>query len=265
MEIDLAKFKPETQQLIKLLQSEEWPEAVAPFLICQDTDEDKLERAEGILDYASSNVAGKKFLDYGCGEGHVVSLAAKAGATSVGYDVKQQGSLTWENPEGYLLTTDLAKLAQHAPYDVVLIYDVLDHSSEPIAVLKEVAKYCGPDTQIYVRCHSWMSRHGNHLYRQLNKAYIQLVFTKEELTLMGLKPEPTLQYYLPVIMQKRWFQESGFDVKSESIIKCHVEEFFKRPEIMNRLPLNVFKGQFPEWQMSQVFNDYVIKLKKPTS
>ena len=40
-----------------------------------------------------------------------------------------------------------------------------------------------------------------------------------------------------------------------------VEPFFKKEEIKLRLTLDKYLGQFPEWQMSQVFNDYVVQVE----
>jgi hypothetical protein len=105
-----------------------------------------------------------------------------------------------------------------------------------------------------------MSRHGGHLYRKLNKAWAHLVFTKQELALMGIDLEYVHKYYTPLIIQHSWIKKQGFKIISEDIVKTVVEPFFKKEEIKSRLPLDKYQGQFPEWQMSQVFNDYVVQV-----
>ena len=182
MNIDKSLFSPEAQTLIDFLQSADWPEAAPAFLICQNTEEDKTERAEGIINYIAENFTNKKFCDFGCGEGHVAREAGKIAGYSIGYDVVKDGTLPWESTEyDYSLTTDFEKIKQNGPYDIILLYDVLDHVKSPEDVLKQVASISNANTKIFVRFHPWIGRHGGHLYKDLNKAWAHLVFTEEEL------------------------------------------------------------------------------------
>ena len=75
-----------------LLNSPTWPAAVDPVLICgEDSNQDKQDRAEGILDIIIDvHLEKLSFLDFGCGEGHVVnhSLTQNPHKT-VGYDIVQ--------------------------------------------------------------------------------------------------------------------------------------------------------------------------------
>lgn len=259
MQIDKSKLPENIHHLVDMLMSPEWPEAVPPFLICSDSEEDKFERAEGIIDYVSFDLKDKKICDFGCGEGHLAIEASKVAAKSIGYDVKVTGIHPWEVQEKYLLTTNIDMVKSHAPYDYVILYDVLDHSINPISVLKNVFDISHNETKIFVRCHSWMSRHGGHTYRTINKAWVHLVFTEEELKAMDCNPEFSFKYYTPIITQKEWFNIVNLTITESEIIKTVVEPFFRKPEIMARLPLEKYKGEFPEWQMSQVFNDYFLK------
>jgi 2-polyprenyl-3-methyl-5-hydroxy-6-metoxy-1,4-benzoquinol methylase len=250
-------FSNETNELLKLLLSEEWPEAASEFLFCNNED-DKTERAEGILDYINEDLKDKTILDFGCGEGHVALEAAKVSKKSIGYDIIKTGILDWENETNYLLTTDFKKIINKKPYDIIILYDVLDHVNNPIEILNKIKLLCHNETKIFVRCHSFMSRHGAHLYKKLNKAWIQVFFTEEELIKLNLNPEITQKYFFPVNTQKSWFKQTEFKLISEDIIKTSIEPFFKRKELMARIP-KVF-NEFPEWQMSQTFNDYVLKI-----
>lgn len=258
LSFDKSLFSEEAQKLLDLLVTDEWPEAVPEFLICSDSDEDKNERAEGILDYIGDDLSGKKVVDFGCGEGHVAIKAGETALKSVGYDIVKTGNLVWED-DSKLLTTDFSKVLANGPYDLVILYDVLDHSEDPVAVLNQVKTVCGSDTKIFIRCHSWMSRHGGHLYKQLNKAWLHLFFTEEELSLMGIKLDFCQKYYFPIFQQKQWFDASGLNVNSEDVIKTIVEPFFRKNEFSNRIPKDY--KEFPEFQMSQVFNDYILRIK----
>lgn len=244
-------------QLMELLNSDKWPEAVPSFLICKDTEEDKFERAEGILGYINENFKNKKLLDFGCGEGHVIKKNIFFG---VGYDVIQTGNLSWEKFENEsLLTTDFKKVEEHSPYDFILLYDVLDHAENPVEVLNIVKTVSNKNTKIYVRCHPWMARHGGHLYKEKNKAYIHIIFTEAELATMGLYPDYKQKTYYPKAENKKWFDAAGLKIINQNTIQSIVEDFFKSPQILERLP-TLDNKKFPEWQMSQSFNDYVLKL-----
>lgn len=255
--IDKSLFPESLHPVLALLDGEDWPEAAPQFLICEDSEEDKMERAEGILDYIGDNLQGKKVLDFGCGEGHVAIKAADTASVAVGYDIAEPTAKT--EKENCILTTDFSKVTENGPYDLVILYDVLDHCKDPVAALKQVKEVISPTTKVFVRCHSWMSRHGSHIYKQLNKAWAHLIFSEEDFAKMGVKMEFVQKYYFPLNIHNQWFAGAGFKIVSSDIIKTAVEPFFRKPELASILS-KPFKGEFPDWQMSQVFNDYNISL-----
>lgn len=257
----IIENKTEYQQLIELLKSDSWPEAAPSSTICSDLEEDKLERAAGILEYFFHNeLADKKFLDYGCGEGHVAIKSSEETSFSVGFDISKSGNLIWEEENNkYLLTTDFETIIKHAPYDVILLYDTLDHTSDPVDVLKKIKSLSNEKTKIHVRCHSWMSRHGSHIYKEINKAWVHLFFSEDELNDMGFKlPQLTQKYFKPIDTQKKWFKEAGLSIVFEDVVREDVESFFKNPILIPRIP-KIFNGKLPEHQMGQSFNDYILK------
>ena len=229
-------------------------------MVCQDNESDKTERADGILEYINEEIHGKKVLDFGCGEGHVVLQANKLGANAWGYDESKTGMHLWDDGDSRL-TTSFDKIKSHAPFDLVILYDVLDHTVNPVETLKQVHSICHGKTRVWVRCHSWMSRHAGHYYQKLNKAWIHLVFTDEELKLLHLEPKVCQKYFFPINTHKSWFANSAFVALTSDISKNDVEPFFSKPEIMRRLPIDKFEHKLPEWQMSQSFNDYLLQIK----
>ena len=48
IQFDKQKFEKDTVHLLNLLEKPDWPEATPDFLICNDTEEDKTERAQKI-------------------------------------------------------------------------------------------------------------------------------------------------------------------------------------------------------------------------
>lgn len=265
-EDEVSKEEPileesELEQLQSLLKSTHWPEAVPGDLICdQASDADKIERAEGILGMMVPTLKGKSFLDFGCGEGHVAVEATKRTDESVvGFDITPQGDL-WDNSQ--ILTTDFAKVVEQGPYDVILIYDVIDHMEcEAQKVTEQLKEILAPKGKIYLRAHSWCSRHGAHLYHQINKAFVHLVFTRDELEQMGYDLElyPTRKVIYPVATYRQMF--SDFEIENISQNKQPVEEFFaKNMMVRNRIQKSWESGKFPQYQMEQSFVDMVLSI-----
>ena len=249
-------MKSNFEDLKILLESDEWPEAVSNFLICNETEEDKEDRARGILNLLSIDLKGKKFLDFGCGEGHLVIEASKYCDFSIGFDVTQTGNLNWNEN----LTTDWEKVKSNGPFDVIVLFDVIEHCEYPFKVLKQVKEVCHPDTYVFCRFHPWMSPHAGHYYKQINKAYIHLIFTDDELRKLGLTPTFSHKFWKPIDQIASLLKSTGFEIINYEIHRTRVSSFFNDNEIVrNRLPLNHFNDQFPEWQMSQEFHDYIIK------
>lgn len=254
--IDKNLFDSGVHGLIDLLLSDKWPQAVSPFLICDDTDKDKSERAESIFEFIDCP-AECSFLDFGCGEGHLAKHAQSQGRKSLGFDIICADPPSWDQ-EGSILTSSWDKVIDRQPFDFVCLYDVLDHSENPTELLCKVRSVCHKRSKVFVRCHPWMSRHGGHHYRKINKAWVHLVFTEDELLKMGAESIFVHKYYFPLNDQKKWFIESGFSILHEDRLISQVENIFQSEMFRERLPLSKYK-KFPVWQMSQTFNDYVLQ------
>lgn len=173
-----------------LILSDMWPNEVAPSLVVRN-DQQIAVRAKSIAhSYGLHNMRGKKFLDFGCGNGAVVLEACKIGLAAFGYDpIKQwpddvvlSQDLTYESGN-FALSTDLDQILSNGPYDIIGLYDVVDHimtHEEAVEALSFVRKCATPNTIIKVRCHPWTSRHGGHLYETINKAYAHILLSDEE-------------------------------------------------------------------------------------
>lgn len=225
----INRYEIGLQKIKSLLNSDEWPEAV-PSNMLPRTEEDKQVRAETVLDILVTEfLDGLRFLDVGCGEGHMVAAAAHRGAQiAVGYDAVKQWK--FNNTSTAIWTTELKQLGKYAPYDVILAYDVLDHIQEedPVKLLHELKHILAPKGRFYLRCHPWVSRHGGHLYTKLNKAYAHMIFDEVEfLRLFGFTPDPTLRLENPVETYREWFRRSGFIIKSETISRKEIEPLFQ--------------------------------------
>lgn len=237
---------PELEALKKALWSDKWPEAVNANLICDiSSDFDKIERARGIFELMiQQDIKKKKFLDYGCGEGHVSKIALEySPALSAGYDIKKQ----WTNAAGCLMTDSIDLLQQNKPYDVIMIYDVIDHieKEHPIDLLARVKSLLADDGRIYIRCHPVTSKHATHSYLTLNKAYIHLVFTPQELADITTDVVPNFGVVDPETYVK-WFESVGLKVVNRRNTNDKIEPFFKITKIANKINCALGTVEFPD-------------------
>jgi len=271
---DLVGQNTDFIALKSLLAGDNWPRAVDPNLICdQESETDKISRAEGILELlVEKDLKDKKFLDFGCGEGHVPykSLVQEPTVT-VGYDIKTNDHWTeFGSNEKLVFTDKLEEAKEHAPYDVILVYDVIDHvtAEESVAILKQVHELLDENGTVYLRAHPFCSRHATHLYHNINKSFIHLVFSADELQQLGYEAPPNAKVVYPITQYGQMFEQAGFTVSHHNILREKVEPFFlKNPVVKERVRLNyanspdkhIKKGGFPEFQLEQQFIDYVLK------
>lgn len=251
-------------ELDKLLHL--WPKAVDPSLICSvDSEEDKMERANNIMTlFVNESLEGKKFLDFGCGEGHTIKTAEhRKAALAIGYDVNESGQGNWSKN----LTTDFKKVESEAPYDVILLYDILDHVESMDKCLEQVRKLCKPFTKVFILTHPWCSRHGGHLYQKFNYAYAHNIFTEDELIAKGIEVPRLAKVVNPIAKYEGAINKAGFHIGRKEIVREPIEDaFFKQPLLQSRLiktfrDLNPAFKEFPKFQMEQAFHEYVVKLK----
>lgn len=263
--------------LKSLLASDTWPQAIDKNLICQqDSEIDKISRAEGILELlVEKDLTGKKFLDFGCGEGHVAYKAmAQEPLVSVGYDIDVYDSWSKFNGDRLIFTSDFEEVKNNAPYDIVLIYDVIDHmdKNQSIQILKNIRDLLSDNGTIYLRTHPFCSRHATHLYHSINKAFIHLVFNVSELQEMGYEAPETAKIVFPIAQYGEIIKQAGLAISHSNIIREKVEPFFKKNTLIKeRIRMhfkddssdkNIKAGGFPEFQCEQQFLDFVIKKDK---
>lgn len=228
------------KKLRMLLHSDKWPLAVEKHRLCDiNSDADKLARANAILDQVVDvSVAGKRFLDFGCGEGHVPFASIGLGAeVAVGYDLLRQGWGQFPNIPSLILTSELAVADEYAPFDIILIHDVLDHCLDPIETLEEAKQFLADDGRICVKCHPWCSRHGGHNYHGINRAYAQLFFPEGE----GQRVMRPFEEY------REWFAQAGLEIRYERPSYGEIPKFFQMSNYLSdKLKAIYDSEEFPD-------------------
>jgi SAM-dependent methyltransferase len=227
--------KPDRKDYLdSLLNNTTWPLAVPERQIATASEADQKSRAKAVMDaMIVRSLDGLHFLDYGCGEGWVAEAAKSRGvASSTGYDIVT--SPVWDKLKDKVMFTDSPDLPKNF-YDVILLYDVIDHSMDAEGVMSHVYELLKPGGTVYVRCHPWISRHGAHLYKQgLNKAFIHLFLTEEELVDKGYSPLFVRHETNPLVAYK-WFFDK-FIIERENIIRPDsLEPFFQDQMVKNLL------------------------------
>lgn len=212
----------------ELLQIDSWPPAVPGHLMRTPKEQDQINRATAVLDMTlTCSLEGMSFLDYGCGEGYIAAGMLKRGVISTtGYDIVE--SPTWQkHPINCVFTTDKKSLTRGG-YDCVFLYDVLDHVHDPVELMEHVKTLVKPTGIVYVRCHPWCAKHASHLFKVgLNKAYIHLFLSWEELCNLGYEQTFTRPEIDPIRAYNYWFHQ--FKIVKETVHKSHVSDFFMVP------------------------------------
>tara|TARA_Y100000034_G_scaffold135520_1_gene207764 strand:- start:3840 stop:4835 length:996 start_codon:yes stop_codon:yes gene_type:complete len=246
---------------LKILELPGWPLAVPEQMICNvASEEDKLERAEGILELIiGTDMTDRSFLDFGCGEGHCAIKAAEKGSkVSVGYDIK---SIAAKEKGGVIFTKNWDEVKNNGPYNTIMAYDVFDHieSETPIEGMTRIKEVLADDGKAYIRFHPWCSRHGGHLYQKLNKAFAHLILTEEELASLGHKLLPNQRVSRPLGAYRDWITKAGLKKVEETVSETRPEAFFsKNKEVLQRILNTTKASKFPAFQLKMNFIDYVV-------
>lgn len=209
------------------IKDPDWPVAINPNLIVREND--KVEKKFRALQISSlvGEKGDKAILDFGCGDGFVSKELSKKALSVVGFDIKQHPE--WEELKQDIFnlkfTSDFDELGSQQ-FDLIILYDVLDHlvGRDPVELLKSLSGMLSPHGKIFIRCHPWTSKHGGHVYETINKAYIHLAYTADELLKMGVNLEPNLKINRPIATYEKWFKSANCTIFSKNITSEKVSD-----------------------------------------
>jgi 2-polyprenyl-3-methyl-5-hydroxy-6-metoxy-1,4-benzoquinol methylase len=244
----------------------EWPAAVdQKMIVSAESESDKQFRALQVANLIKVPMKDRVILDVGCGESHNASEIANTALKVVGYDVKRHPRWDTVNKKNLILVTDRNLVVDHGPYDLIILYDVLDHivNEDPSELCKWVHSLLSKDGTVFVRTHPWTSRTGGHHYGSMNKAFLHLVLTPDEAVQAGIKiQEPNLRVVRPMAAYEQWFKEAGLTILDKKVKSSEVEPFFDDSIISRIVKINWSGGidnNTARKILSNHFIDYTLK------
>ena len=248
--------------------NDSWPKAVDPDLIVDGGEEtEKQFRATQVLELIGIPTNDISVLDFGCGEGHVAHEISQTASKVVGFDEKRSNA--WDNKvaDNLFFITDDKIIKQHAPYDLIILYDVVDHiQGDHIAILKRLGQLLSDNGRFFIRTHPWTARHGSHLYEKINKAYLHLAVTPDETPDIPWKEiEYTHKIIRPMGAYENWFKRAGLEIVSRDIHSGAIEDFFD--ELLDRIITVTWDGVIDKKTAKKImgieFVDYILENKGP--
>jgi 2-polyprenyl-3-methyl-5-hydroxy-6-metoxy-1,4-benzoquinol methylase len=112
----------------------------------EDAEEAWVERARGILDdigFTPSSV-----LDCGAGEGHLVHALRALGVHASGVEPSAAGRAAARRRYGFELHARISELS--GPFDLVTLIHVLEHVTNPVAMLRELPPRLRPNGVLFI-------------------------------------------------------------------------------------------------------------------
>lgn len=244
---------------------DEWPEAVPAHLIVAEEapEPEKRFRAIQILSMLDRDLTGMRCLDLGCGSGHIAIEMGNKSDTVVGYDMVRKES--WETFKDHSVHfTDSKEGWAENQFDFILCYDVLDHllGEDPIEFMTWAGSLLSPQGTMMMRVHPWTSRHGSHSYETVNKAYVHLALTPEELQANGIAVDSSLRLVRPLAAYEAITKHAGLKIVHKQAITMEIDEFFG-DELIDRINKINWRGnittEIARKIMSTQFIDYTLQ------
>ena len=106
---------------------------------------------DGDLTFHLRRGAGR-LLDLGCNEGRGLSLYAANGFTAEGLEINEKAAALARQRGFTVFTGTLDEYIPDEPYGVVVLSNVLEHASDPVAMLVQVARLLRPGGEVWISC-----------------------------------------------------------------------------------------------------------------
>jgi len=106
-----------------------------------------LNLIKSFLDHQNRKMAGQRLLDIGCGDGYFISLCQNLGIDSYGYDISP-AVVDYAKRKGLKVFAALNKITDK--FDIITMFDVLEHMENPRCELEDLAKLLKDNGLIFI-------------------------------------------------------------------------------------------------------------------
>ena len=93
-----------------------------------------------------------RLLDLGCNEGRGLSLYAANGFVAEGLEINEKAAALARQRGFQVYTGTLEEFTAPEPYEVVVLSNVLEHASDPVAMLAQVRRLLRPGGEVWISC-----------------------------------------------------------------------------------------------------------------
>jgi SAM-dependent methyltransferase len=130
-------------------------------------------------------VAGKRVLDFGCGEGHQSVALAEIGANVVGVEnnprtlTRAREMLARSSVQDRVTFVESLASSDEGRFDVVISKDSMEHFSDPAAILRLMVAALAPDGKLLITFGPpWYAPYGSHANFFTKVPWVQLWFSE---------------------------------------------------------------------------------------
>jgi 2-polyprenyl-3-methyl-5-hydroxy-6-metoxy-1,4-benzoquinol methylase len=116
---------------------------------------------DGDISFHTERGAGRRLLDVGCNEGRNLEFHRRAGFIAEGQEINSVAAQTARDRRFVVHTTPLAQLHTAAPYDRIVMSQVLEHVLDPVDTLTVCRRLLAPDGELWIsvpNARSWQRR-----------------------------------------------------------------------------------------------------------
>ena len=168
---------------------------------------------------------GRRFLDFGCGGGFLLSAARDQRWDAVGFDVGERAIASCES-QGLAVTSDIRSLARNS-VDVIFLNHVFEHLAEPAAVLSECRRILGKNGKLFIVVPNLAG-----MRARLSFPFLSRYFNVDE----RYRAFPIhLFYYSPRTLGQT-IEKNGFRIAGMETFGVGLDEFIDRAEVRRPAP-----------------------------
>lgn len=182
-------------------------------------------------------ISGKTWVDFGCGPGYQIRRNSHVCRNYLGIELNEMDRESL-NQDGYYVSNDLDAISEIKP-DVISLFHVLEHLSDPVAILKKLNQMSLNQTQLLVEvphARDWLIQNGPTEFRSFTFWSEHLVLhTRQSLQLLlaeggwSVISEIALQRY-PVWNHLHWLGQkrpSGFNEAIHDVSACALQKSYE--------------------------------------